>query len=276
MDLSSGIEALEVSLLLEAIFQRFGNDFRHHNKNYVRHKLRGFMEAHSIFTLSALQEKVLHDSTFIDPLLSALDRRTSELFENPERVLKIRKTLAPWLRSYPAPKIWIAECVSAEEVFGWVIFLIEENLYHKTQLYITGPNINLLNEAKRGKFSAGLFTRYEENYYKAGGNKALADYCTQIENDFVFNPELGANITWTEYNLGTDASLNEFEAIICCGGLAGFTSYLRQRAIRIFSESQPAFGILTMAGGNSVEITPFISYYRVISEKYGLYQRVVG
>lgn len=273
MDLSSGIEALEVNLLLEAIFQRFGNDFRHHNKNYLRHKLRGFMEVHSIFTLSALQEKVLHDSAFIEPLLCALDRRSSGLFEHPEQVLKMRQTMIPWLRSYPAPKIWIAECVAAEEIFGWIVFLIEENLYHKTELYVTGPNLTLLNEAKQGKFSARLFPKYEKNYCSSGGNKSLAHYCTKIENDFVFDPELGSNITWTEYNLGTDASFNEFEAIVCCGGLAGFTSHLRHRAIRIFFESQPAFGFLTMAGDSYWGILPHTSRYRTISEKYGLYQR---
>lgn len=273
MDLATGTEALEVNLLLEAIFQRFGNDFRHHNKDYIRYKLRSFMEVHSIFTLSALQEKVLHDSAFIEPLLCAFDERISGLFDYPEQVLKMRKSLIPWLRSCPAPKIWIAECVSAEEVFGLVILLVEENLYHKTQLYVTGPNVHLLAEAKQGKFSAELFAQYEENYYRAGGTNALANYCTQMEDNFVFNPELRTNITWTDYNLGTDASLNEFEAIVCCGGLVGFTLHLRHRAIRIFYESQPVFGVLTVIGEGSMEITPFISRYRAISEKYGIYQR---
>lgn len=273
MDLSNGVESLEVGLLLEAIFRCFGNDFRHHNKNFIRHKLRGFMETHSIPTLSALQEKVLHDSNFVEPLLCALDERSVQLFDHPEQLLKIRKTLIPWLRSCPAPKIWVAECVSAEDVFGLVIVLMEEGLHHKTQLYVTGPNANLLSEARLGIFPANLFAQYEENYYQSGGVNSLADYCTRIEDTYVFNPELRNNIAWVQYNLGTDASLNEFEAIVCCGGLAGFTLHLRHRAIRIFYESQPAFGVLAILGDDSLEITPFISRYKVISEKYGLYQR---
>jgi chemotaxis protein methyltransferase CheR len=276
MDLSNGVESLEVGLLLEAIFRCFGNDFRHHNKNFIRHKLRGFMETHSIATLSALQEKILHDSTFVEPLLCALDERASRLFDHPEQILKLRKTLIPWLRSCPAPKIWVAECVSAEEVFGLVILLLEEDLHHKTQLYVTGPNANLLAQARLGRFSANLYAQYEENYYQAGGVNSLANYCARIEDTFVFNSELHSNITWVQYNLGTDASLNEFEAIVCCGGLSGFTLHLRNRAIRLFYESQPVFGVLTILGDDSLEITPFISRYKVISEKYGLYQRVAN
>lgn len=273
MNIASGIEDLEVGLLLEAIFQRFGNDFRHHNKHHIRSRLHAFMATHSIHTLSALQEKVLHDPNIIGPLLYALDDRTTYLFDYPEQTLKLRKTLVPWLRSCPAPKIWIAECVSAEEVFGLVILLMEENLYHKTQLYVTGPNASLLAEAKLGKFAADRFALYEASYVQAGGIRQLSEYCTRIDDNVVFNPELHEHITWAEYNLGTDASSNEFEAIICCGGLAGFTLYLRQRAIKIFYESQPVFGVLAILGENPLDIAPFVSRYKIISEKYGIYQR---
>ncbi len=273
MGFAKALETLEVNLLLEAIFQRFGNDFRHHNKDIIRHKLRGFMDSHSIATLSALQDKVLHDNSFIEPLLCALDARTSGLFAQPEQLLKMRKLLVPWLRSYPAPKVWIAECVAAEDVFGLAILLLEENLHHKTDLYVTGPNASLLAEAQQGKFSAELFAHYEKNYHQAGGTTSLANYCTEIDDAFVFNSELGRNISWMQYNLGTDASFNEFEAIVCCGGLSDFTLYLRHRALKVFYESQPVFGMLMVAGEYPLEIMSLISRYKVISEKYGIYQR---
>ena len=274
MGLAKALETLEVTLLLEAIFQRFGNDYRNHDKDYIRGRLRRFMESNAIATLSALQEKVLHDETVIALLLQALDERKIGLFENAEQILKMRTVLVPWLRSCPAPKIWIAECAAAEEVFELAILLQEENLHHKTDLYVTGRNASLLTKAKQGTFPAKLFDQYQKNYYQAGGNKALSEYCTRVEDSFVFRSELQGNITWSEYNLGTDSSPNEFEAIVCCGGFTGFTLYLRHRALKIFYESQPMFGLLTIMGEGSAEISHYISHYRVVSELYGIYQRV--
>jgi chemotaxis protein methyltransferase CheR len=273
MAAASAVEALETSLLLEAIFQRFGNDFRHHNREQVLQTLRSFMQTHSVATLSALQEKILHDAAFIEPVLCALDTRSLGLFDYPEQIMKMRKVLVPWLRSCPAPKIWITECVSAEDVYAWVILLVEENLYQKTQVYVTGRNGSLLADARQGKFPTNRFAQYERNYARAGGAHRLAEYCFQVGDYFIFNPGFGRNITWAQYDLGTDASFNEFEAIICCGGLSNFTLHLRHRAVKIFYESQPVFGLLTMTGETPVDISPFNSRYNIISEKYGLYQR---
>ena len=273
MAVASVVEALETSLLLEAIFLRFGNDFRHHNREQVLQTLRNFMHTHAIATLSALQEKVLHDPAFIEPVLCALNASGPGLFGYPEQIMAIRKVLVPWLRSCPAPKIWITECVSAEDVYAWVILLVEENLYPKTRVYVTGRNGSLLADARQGKFPSHRFAQYEHHYARAGGTRRLAEYCLPRGDYFIFNPELGRNITWAQYDLGTDASFNEFEAIICCGGLSDFTLHLRHRAVKIFYESQPVFGLLTLVGETPVDISPFISRYNIISEKYGLYQR---
>lgn len=267
------LEELEITLLLEAIFQRFGDDFRNHRKETIYHKIKSFMSSHAIATVSELQNRILHDATFIDPLLSALDARPVELFDSPEQWLKLRKLIVPLLRSSPAPKIWVAQCAAAEDVYGLAILLLEEDLYHKTQIYITGPNVNLLNTAREGKFPATLFSTYEKNYSSAGGTGSLNHYCEKVNASFVFNPELQKNFIWAQYNIGTDTSLNEFEVIICPGGLSNFTSRLQHRALQIFYDSQPSFGILCVACKSLPEITPFISRYKVLSSQYGIYQR---
>lgn len=275
MNTAKSIEDLEITLLLEAIFQRFGDDFRNHQKDSIRHKLRGFMESHKVATLSALQDRVLHDASFIHPLLSALDARPAGLFDYPEQMLKLRKALVPWLRSCPAPKVWIAECTAAEDVYGLAILLIEENLAHKTSIYVTGPNASLLAEARKGKFSAASLPHYENNYLLSGGAGLLSNYYEKIDDALVFTSDLQSNITWAQFNLGSDASFNEFEFILCRGGLTDFTSRLRCRALQLFYDSLPIFGILNIAGANAVELAPFASRYKTLSSKYGLYQRII-
>ena len=56
------IEELETELLLEAIFQRFGYDFRAYDRPALRRKFADALRAHGAATLSGLQEKVLHDA----------------------------------------------------------------------------------------------------------------------------------------------------------------------------------------------------------------------
>lgn len=274
MSISKTLEDLEISLLLEAIYQRFGDDFRGYQKEAIRRKLHAFMLVHDIPTISALQDCVLHDETYIDALLCALDAHPTGLFDHPKHMREMRKILIPWLHSCPAPKVWIAECSAAEDVYAIAIMLMEEGLYHKTQIFATGANALLLSEAREAKFSLEKLSLYEENYLRAGGAESLADYYNELDGTAVFRAELNRNITWAQYNLGTDASFNEFELIVCRGSLNDYASRLRRRALQVFHDSLPAFGILSIADANYTDLTPLISRYSAISAKQGLYRKI--
>lgn len=271
---SKSLEDLEIMLLLEAIYQRFGDDFRGYQKDMIRRKLHAFMLAHNITTVSSLQDQILHDASFIGPLLCALDAHPAGLFDHPKHIRELRTILIPWLRSCPAPKVWIAECATAEDVYTMAILLMEEGVYHKTQLFATGANPLLLSSAREAKFSLEKLPQYEENYLRAGGTESLGDYYSLINGEAVFRPELNRNITWAQYNLGTDASFNEFELIVCRGGLTDYAPKLRHRALQVFYDSLPVFGILSVANSNYADLTPLITHFTALSSKHGLYRKV--
>lgn len=273
MDISKALEDLEITLLLEAIYQRFGDDFRGHQKEIIRGKLHAFMLAHNIATVSALQNRVLHEPSYIEALVCALDARSTGLFEHADNVLELRKILAPWLRSCPAPKVWITDCSSAEDVYAVAILLMEEGVYYKTQIYATGANSTLLNDARQATFSLDNIVQYEENYHRAGGKRSLKNYYDEVQGEAVFRAELSRNITWAQYNLCTDSSFNEFELIVCCGNLNDYATRLRHRALQLFYDSLPAFGILSIADAQYSDLIPFASLYKALSTKYGLYQK---
>ena len=272
--ISKSLEDLEITLLLEAIYQRFGDDFRGYQKEAVRRKLHGFMLAHNLATISCVQDAVLHDPSYIDALLCTLDSHPAGLFDHPKHMKELRTVLIPWLRSCPAPKIWIAECSSAEDVFATAIILMEEGVYHKTRIFATGANATLLSDAREAKFPLEKIAQYEENYVRAGGTDNLSNYYREHESTGVFRSELARNITWAQYNLGTDASFNEFELIICRSGLNDYASHLRRRVLQLFYDSLPTFGLLSIAGANYADVAPFISNYKVISPEHGLYRRI--
>jgi len=274
MSTSKTLEDLEITLLLEAIYQRFGDDFRHYQKEIIRCKLHTFMIAHDVPTISSLQDRILHDDTYINPLLCALDANPSGLFDHPKHMRELRKTLIPLLCSSPAPKIWIAGCSAAEDVYAIAIMLVEEGIYHKTQIFATSANATLLNSAREAKFPLDKLALYDENYLRAGGTESLSDYFTQADGLAIFRPELHRNITWGQYNLGTDASFNEFELIVCRGSLNDYATRLRRRALQIFYDSLTTFGILSVADADYIGLTPIISAFNPLSAKHGLYQKI--
>jgi len=274
MSISQTLEDLEITLLLEAIYQRFGDDFRGYHKEVIRRKLHAFMLVHDIATVSGVQECILHEPTYIDALLCALDSHPAGLFDHPKHMRELRRILIPWLHSCPAPKIWIAECSAAEDVYGIAIMLMEEGVYHKTQIFATGANATLLSEASEAKFPLEKLAHYEENYVRAGGTESLKDYYTPRGDMAVFRAELNRNITWAQYNLGTDSSFNEFELIVCRSSLNDYASRLRRRALQIFYDSLPVFGILSVANTEYADLTPLIARYNALSSRYGLYRKI--
>ena len=274
MELSRTLEDLEISLLLEALYQRYGEDFRGYQRDTLRTKLQGFMRLHELPTVSILQDQLLHQPGYKDALVRHLDDRERALFRQPEHIQALRTQCMPLLRSCPAPQIWIPDCNAAEDVFSIAILLMEEGLHNKTRIFATSNNALLLNEAREGKFNLEKAAQYQQNYEGAGGTQALTHYYQHIAGDGVFHPDLASNITWAQYNLGTDFSFNEFELIICPSGLADYTARLRRRALGIFYESQPMFGLLNIPGADYAEITRVMPFYQVVSGRFGVYRRM--
>lgn len=274
LDSAQEIEDLEIDLLLEAVLQRFGLDFRGYLREPLRRKLHGFMQENSLETVSAVQERILHDAGTGARLLRALSKQPAALFDDPGHFLLLRGLIGAWLRSRPAPKIWIAECVSAEDAFSLAILLWEEELYDRTQIFATCANEDLLQEASQGTISTFRLDEYERNYRASGGRRSLRDHLREENGQTAFVPQLGANITWAQYNLATDASFNEFELIMCRNTLADFGSALKRRTLQLFHDSLARFGILSADGIDHPETDPSIAGYTTIQREAGLYRRI--
>jgi chemotaxis protein methyltransferase CheR len=275
MESSQDVEDLEIDLLLEGIYQRFGYDFRGYRRAPLKERLLTVMRADGLRSVSALQERVLHDRAAGDNLLRNLSARPAALFDDPGHIQALRQALGPWLRSCPSPRVWIADCASAEEVCTVAILLAEEQLYERTQIFATVANEALLEQARRGSLAVERMAEYEANYRGSGGKASLADYFEQGNGEAVLRPDLRSRITWAQYNLATDASFNEFELIVCRRALGDFGSPLRRRALQLFYDSLSVFGVLSVDEADDLTASPFDMRYKPICGEHGLYRRVV-
>jgi chemotaxis protein methyltransferase CheR len=268
------LEDLEIDLLLEGVYQHYGHDFRGFERASLRKKLHGLMRTLGVKTISALQESVLHEAQAWQALLNCLSVKPVALFDEPEHMLALRRLLAPWLRTCPSPKIWIADCQSAEEACSLAILLAEEKLHGRTQIFATVSNDAALEEAKGGSFELGRVPEYESNYRRGGGTASLSDYFVEKQGRAVFLPGLRANITWAQYSLATDASFNEFELIVCRRRLGDFGPILRRRTLQLFHDSLSRFGILSLDQSGTLETMPFDVHYQAVYAAQGLFKRV--
>jgi chemotaxis protein methyltransferase CheR len=245
-------EDLEVELLLEALFQRFGVDFRGFARPPLRRKLADLMRTLELSTVSSLQERVLHQQGAAAQVLRALAVAPGAPFDAPAHAQLLRTVLAPGLRASPVPRVWLAECAGVGEAWTLAIVLGEEQLAARTEVYATMSNEELLGEMRDATVPAESLPQYQEQYERSGGAGRVADYFEVSDGRASLLPQLKNRINWAQYNLVTDASFNEFQAIVCFRALADYGPVLRQRVLRLFHDSLEVFGLL----GLDRELTP--------------------
>jgi chemotaxis protein methyltransferase CheR len=266
-------EELEIELLLEALFQRFGHDFRSYDRPTLRRKLHQVMLARGLHTVSSLQDRVLHDPGVGAALLRALSVQPASLFDDPEQARQLRIVLASCLRASAVPKVWLAECAGPEEAWSLAILLAEEQLHLRTEIYATVANEEMLAAASLASFPAERMDQYQESYFKSGGTAQLADYFDVSDGRATLVAPLNNRITWAQYNLVTDASFNEFQLIICQRALPDFGPLLRHRVLRLFHDSLSLFGVLGL-DREIAEGDPLAENYQPVFPHQPWYKRI--
>ncbi|NNG21905.1 CheR family methyltransferase [Telluria aromaticivorans] len=237
-------EELEIELLLEALYQRFGVDFRGYGRTRLREKLLALLQRRELATISRLQEGLLHEAGVALDLVRALAVPPVALFDQPLETRRLRMALGDSLRPTALPKVWLAEPGGVGEAWTLAILLAEEKLYARTEVFATVASDELLAEVRDATLPAAQLELSQRDYEESGGSGRLADYFEVSGGEARLLGRLRERITWTQYSLVTDASFNEFHAIVCRRVLPDFGPVLRQRVLRLFHDSLSLFGVL--------------------------------
>src|SRR5687768_4219721 len=129
------VDAIEIELLLEGVFRRYGFDFRHYAPASIRRRIWNVVRDEGLHTVSGLQERILHDADAMERFLLALSVHVTTMFRDPSFFRALREVVVPMLRTYPFLRIWNAGCSTGEEVYSVAILLQEEGLYDRTRIY---------------------------------------------------------------------------------------------------------------------------------------------
>ena len=173
--LKPDLERIEIELLLEGIFRHYGFDFRAYAYASIRRRLWKRIEEEGLPSISALQERVLHEPPMMEKLLLDLSINVTAMFRDPSFYVTFREHVVPLLRTYPFIRIWHAGCSTGEEVYSMAMLLREEGLYERSRIYATDINEVVLARAKAGIFPLDRMQEYTENYIRAGGKRSFSE-----------------------------------------------------------------------------------------------------
>lgn len=267
------VEDLEIALLLEAIHQRKGFDFRGYALSAVRRRVHRRVREESVRTVSGLQEKVLHDEAAMERLILGLSVTTTSMFRDPGFFRCLRDRVLPVLRTYPVVRVWHAGCSSGEEVYSLAIVLAEEDLYARSRIYATDLQPRLLQRAAAGTFELEAVRRWDAAYKAAGGRHGLTRYYAAQGGAAVMAPELRRNVMFAQHNLATDASFNEFNLVLCRNVVMYFAAPLQARAHRVIHDSLAPLGFLGLGHRETVAAV-LEPRYESVDRRQKIYRKV--
>ncbi|MDN4527530.1 CheR family methyltransferase [Fictibacillus fluitans] len=267
------VEHIEVDLLLEAIYRLSGFDFRKYMKSSIIRRIQNRMRLERIGTITAMQEKIIHEKGFLEKILNDFSINVTEMFRDPSFFRSFRQKVVPELKKLENIRIWHAGCATGEEVYSMAILLKEEGLADKTTIYATDMNENVLQKAKQGTFSLVKMQTYTKNYMQAGGTEAFSEYYTADDHFAYFHPSLLKNISFAQHNLVTDSSFNEFHVIICRNVLIYFTGELQNQVQDLFYESLCTGGFLGLGDKESLRFSEKTTHYLEFDCTEKIYQK---
>ena len=276
MNRENEIQNIEIELLLEAIYQYYGYDFREYNRAHIKRRILHRLAFSKLKSVSELQAKILRDKECFNSVIRDLSINVTDMFRDPLFYKSIREEVIPVLKTYPYLKIWQAGCSTGEEVYSFAILLKEEGLYDRTQIYATDFNRNVLETAKKGIYGIENIKSFTENYQKSGGRNSFSDYYIAKYNSAIFDQSLKANIVFAEHNLVTDRVFAEVNMLICRNVLIYFNRDLQNKVLAIFDESLIKGGFLGLGNKETIMFSESSSNYSVVSERQKIYKKKIS
>lgn len=262
---------LELDLFLEAIYRKYGYDFRLYSRASMKRRIKLQMERLKLNNICELIHVVLYNEKEFSDILSQMTVNVTEMFRDPDFYRAFRSHVVPALKTHPSLKIWHAGCSTGEEVYSMAILLKEAGLYERCYIYATDIDHHALDKAKKGIYDIDEMARYSQNYRDAGGLSSLSDYYTARYDSVIMDGSLKKNIIFANHDLVTDRSFAEMQVILCRNVVIYFNNQLQNRVYRLFTDSLDVSGFLCLGTKESIRFSESEPFYSVLDEKFRIY-----
>lgn len=269
------IEALEVSLVLDAVRRMYGYDFQAYAPGVLAKRLRAFASREGVQGLSGLIGKLLRDEACMRRLNAALVNDPS-LFGGAALFKRLRDELIPRLRTYPSVRVWVPACGnSAADAYALAVLFEEAGLAPRARIYATDAAEPAIARASRGEFSQAAVRRAEAEYARGGGPARLLKHFTRSGAGLRLRPRLRAMLFFGVHNLASDASINEFQLILFRNRLVDMGPSMQSRAAAVLDASLARFGSLILGENEALPQSPVRKRYERMYDDLAVYSKIV-
>ncbi len=245
-------EALEVSLLLDAINACYGYDFRLYARDSIQRRVAAAAAKVGAKNLGELQHRLIREPAVFGAVLDVLTVRVTEMFRDPPVYRAIRQLVIPALRTYPELKVWHAGCASGQEVYATAILLAEAGLYERSQIYATDMSTAAIEQTRDGVYPEASLASSAQNYRDAGGQQDFGRYWLRGYGNVSIVPALKKNVHVFQHDLVSDYSLGEMQLIFCRNVLIYFGEELRRRVFELFADGLARGGFLCLGASEAL------------------------
>ena len=273
MSLDTDVTIIEVDLLLEAIYRRYGYDFRDYQRETITRRLQQFLQDTGIPSVGEVIHRLLREPTVFYHLIGYFAVNVTALFRDPFVYAALRQHVVPMLRTWPHVKLWDAGCATGEEVYSLAILLREEGLLDRTTIYATDISAAAIETAKGGIYPLDIILHGSTNYLESGATASLSAYYHARYDAAAMDPTLRKHITFARHNLAMDASFGEMQVIVCRNVLIYFNRELQDTVLTLFWESLENGGYLCLGDKESLAFTAVEKYFDIVDDHARIYKK---
>lgn len=260
------IKDSDVEVLIKTIYEFHGFDFSGYSRASFKRRVDRLYQLDSFHNFSEFLYTVKSDPEYFQRMIVEITVNVTEMFRDPLFYNTLREQILPILTTKPFIRVWHAGCSTGEEVYSMAILLKEANLLHKSLIYATDINPEVLSAAKKGVFPLRTMVQYSDNYRLSGGKKDFSDYYTANYGLAQFKSELSEKVLFSQHNLVTDSSFNEFDLILCRNVLIYFDKDLQDRALTLFDASLTNLGYLALGTKESIKYSAINGNYQQVGK----------
>lgn len=256
----------QMEMLVNEVYEDYGYDFGGYSKASLKRRIDRIYDLDGFSHFSQFLLRIKTDPDYVKRVVEEITVNVTEMFRDPQFYRTLRDVVLPELGTKPFIRIWHAGCSTGEEVYSMAILLKEANLLHKSLLYATDISGQVLETARKGVFPLRMMKQYSENYIASGGKQDFSDYYTANYGYAKFPDELIGKMVFSQHNLVSDRSFNEFDLILCRNVLIYFDKLLQERVLRLFDESLAPLGYIALGTKETMK-------FSVIQKSYQQYNR---
>ena len=268
----SDLASIEIELLLQGIYRRYGYDLRGYDPAFVARRVARRVSAEGVETISRFSERLLREPELFGRFISDLARSDASLFTPTSFWKSFRKKVVPFLRTYPTLRLWSVEG-SPGEIYSLSI-VVEEDVPRNVRIYATELHQGLVERAASGVLERSSLRESARDYKESGGRRALSRFFEKDNGSAVLSTALRRKIVFAAHNVAMDGPFQSFHAILARGVLGAFNDPLRERTLRFLDQSLIPLGFLALGPEDEIGGSPLDGRYREVDRSARLYQKV--